>query len=116
MYEFCMKILKIFVSFSFTTFSSLAFAFFLLHSSSLCLSCPLQETDFYAWINPMFLDMDTQKDIRQMFCKDSEINLENFLTDEAYKRLSEALKGEGLAWKLTGPPNRQRYEVRRDAQ
>lgn len=75
----------------------------------------LQETDFYAWINPMFLDTNIQKEIRQTFCSESEINLENFLTDEAYKRLSEALNSEGLAWQLTGPADRQRYEVRREA-
>lgn len=71
----------------------------------------LQETDFYAWINPMFLDANIQKEIRQTFCSESEINLENFLTDEAYKRLSEALNSEGLAWQLTGPADRQRYEI-----
>ncbi|XP_063846315.1 prolyl 3-hydroxylase OGFOD1-like [Scylla paramamosain] len=69
-----------------------------------------EEEDFYAWINPMYLDMETQKEIRKKFCAESELELENFLTDEAYEKLSAALL-ECTAWRQTGPANRHSYEV-----
>ncbi|KAG0718355.1 Prolyl 3-hydroxylase OGFOD1 [Chionoecetes opilio] len=70
-----------------------------------------EEVDFYTWINPMYLDTEMQKEIRKKFCSESELQLENFLTEEAYEKLCLALRGKDVAWEYTGPANMQHYEV-----
>lgn len=69
-----------------------------------------EEEDFYHWINPKYLDMETQKEIRKKFCDKSELELQFFLTDEAYELLVLSLL-DTTGWKQVGPPNRHRYEV-----
>lgn len=60
----------------------------------------------------MYLDEKIQKEIRQKFCSESELQLQNFLTDEAYEKLSKAFRAKTLAWKHMGPADRQCYKVR----
>ncbi|XP_045125172.1 prolyl 3-hydroxylase OGFOD1-like, partial [Portunus trituberculatus] len=68
-----------------------------------------EEEDFYAWINPIYLDPETQREIRRKFSESSEVALENFLTQEVNEKVSMAM-WYCKAWKQSGPPNRQSYQ------
>lgn len=71
----------------------------------------IEEEELYSWINPTYLDMNIQKEIRHKFRADSEIELESFLAEDKYNELAEALKQENLNWTRTGPANKQFFEV-----
>ena len=70
----------------------------------------IDEDEFYAWINPMYLDLDIQMEINVKFEESSEISLPNFLNEEKFKAVSEALS-KTRAWKIKGPANFKHYEA-----
>lgn len=43
------------------------------------MSSVLQEAIFYSWLNPIYLDIEVQADIRTKFEAESEIELTDFL-------------------------------------
>ena len=69
----------------------------------------IDEEEFYAWINPMYLDPEIQLEINAKFEETSEISLPNFLNEEKFKAVSEALS-KNKCWNIRGPANYKRYE------
>ena len=69
----------------------------------------IDEDDFYAWINPMYLDLEIQTEISARFEESSEISLPNFLNDDKFKAVSEAL-AKCSSWKKCGPADQRNYE------
>ncbi|XP_029495122.1 prolyl 3-hydroxylase OGFOD1 isoform X2 [Oncorhynchus nerka] len=70
-----------------------------------------QETLLLEWLNPLYLDVDYQSQVQQEFEDSSEIQLKNFLKEEKFKEVSEALRLTDVQWTKQGPPNRRCYEV-----
>ncbi|XP_064089455.1 prolyl 3-hydroxylase OGFOD1-like isoform X4 [Macrobrachium nipponense] len=70
----------------------------------------LEEEELYAWINPTYLDADTQRQIRKKFQSDSEIELESFICEEKYEDLMKAMQSS-MKWIGTGPANKQSCKV-----
>ncbi|KAL7978695.1 hypothetical protein Chor_013184 [Crotalus horridus] len=66
---------------------------------------PRDHEILYDWINPVYLDMDSQAQIQEEFEDRSEILLKDFLKRDKYQRVCKALKTEGLGWSTRGPPN-----------
>uniref|UniRef100_A0A8D0B1Q7 Prolyl 3-hydroxylase OGFOD1 n=1 Tax=Salvator merianae TaxID=96440 RepID=A0A8D0B1Q7_SALMN len=64
----------------------------------------------YDWINPIYLDMDSQAKIQEEFEERSEMLLKDFLKKEKFQLVCDALKKEDLRWSNRGPPNKRRYE------
>lgn len=83
------------------------------HAPCLPLEAPthIEEEELYSWINPTYLDMNIQKEIRHKFRKDPQIELESFLSEDKYRELAEALRNKSLNWVKTGPANKQLFEV-----
>ncbi|XP_039209761.1 prolyl 3-hydroxylase OGFOD1 isoform X1 [Crotalus tigris] len=71
---------------------------------------PRDHEILYDWINPVYLDMDSQEQIQEEFEDRSEILLKDFLKRDKYQRVCKALKTEGLGWSTKGPPNHRHYE------
>uniref|UniRef100_A0A8C8FJR3 Prolyl 4-hydroxylase alpha subunit domain-containing protein n=1 Tax=Oncorhynchus tshawytscha TaxID=74940 RepID=A0A8C8FJR3_ONCTS len=72
---------------------------------------PRDETLLLEWVNPLYLDVDYQSQVQQEFEDSSEIQLKNFLKEEKFKEVSEALRLTDVQWTKQGPPNRRCYEV-----
>ncbi|KAG1694108.1 Prolyl 3-hydroxylase OGFOD1 [Nymphon striatum] len=70
----------------------------------------IEEKMVYSWINPSYIDMATQKEIRTKFKELSEIELEKFINFEKYEEICNALKENRIKWKEVGPANRRCYE------
>jgi len=70
----------------------------------------LDEAEFYRWLNPAYLDPETQSDIQTQFEESSEISLSGFLPPELYSELSQALASH-KQWSLSGPPDRRRCQT-----
>jgi len=70
----------------------------------------IDEDEFYSWINPMYLEPDIQAEISAKFEETSEISLPEFLNDDKYERVSEALK-QISSWKKKGPANQRSFEI-----
>ncbi|OTF77654.1 2-oxoglutarate and iron-dependent oxygenase domain-containing protein, partial [Euroglyphus maynei] len=51
---------------------------------------------FFQWINPIFLQSFTQKQIRFSFIRNSEIQLKNFIIEDKYKQIQSALSSESV--------------------
>jgi len=73
--------------------------------------CHIEQEDLYSWINHVYLDPWTQKEIKTKFQKDSQIELEQFLAEDKYEALLEAIKLKDLKWHYEGPANKRHYEV-----
>ncbi|XP_061450547.1 prolyl 3-hydroxylase OGFOD1 isoform X2 [Rhineura floridana] len=71
---------------------------------------PFDHEILYEWINPVYLDMDSQAQIQEEFEDRSESLLKDFLKREKFQLICEALKKEGLRWSSRGPPNKRHYE------
>ncbi|XP_034281363.1 prolyl 3-hydroxylase OGFOD1 [Pantherophis guttatus] len=71
---------------------------------------PRDHEILYDWINPVYLDMDSQARIQEEFEDRSEILLKDFLKRDKYQLVCKALKMEGLSWSSRGPPNKRHYE------
>ena len=70
----------------------------------------IDEDEFYAWINPMYLDPEIQIEINTKFEETSEISLPDFLNEDKYKTVSEALI-KAKSWKMKGPADSKHYEA-----
>ena len=70
----------------------------------------IDEDDFYSWINPMYLEPDIQAEISAKFEESSEISLPEFLNEEKYNLVTEALKQES-SWVKKGPANQRCFET-----
>ena len=57
----------------------------------------------------MYLDLEIQTEISARFEESSEISLPNFLNEEKFKLVSEALKKTN-EWKKRGPADQKCYE------
>ena len=66
----------------------------------------ISRDDFLAWINPVYLEEETQMEIKVTFKATSEICLSNFLAVEKYAAVCAALKESNLPWTEVGPANR----------
>ncbi|XP_053126921.1 prolyl 3-hydroxylase OGFOD1 isoform X2 [Hemicordylus capensis] len=71
---------------------------------------PRDHEILYDWINPAYLEMDSQAQIQEEFEDQSEILLKDFLKDDKFHLVCEALKKEGPSWSRRGPPNKRLYE------
>lgn len=69
----------------------------------------IDEDEFYAWINPTYLDPEIQAEVSAKFEETSEISLPEFLNEDKFKLVSEALK-QTSNWKRKGPANQRCYE------
>ncbi len=65
--------------------------------------------EFYSWINPLYLDEETQSEIRENFSANSEISLPRFLSEEKFEKVSSLLRDESLEWSVVGPANQRQY-------
>jgi len=74
-------------------------------------SLDLDEDQFFSWINPTYLDPETQGEIQSQFEENSEISLAQFLVGEQYSRISEALAGADNSWSREGPADRRWCQV-----
>ncbi|XP_041841802.1 prolyl 3-hydroxylase OGFOD1 [Melanotaenia boesemani] len=72
---------------------------------------PRDETMLLEWINPLYLDISYQEKIQVEFEDSSEIQLKDFLKEEKFREVSEALQQAQIQWKKRGPPNKRCYEV-----
>ena len=57
----------------------------------------------------MYLEPDIQAEISAKFEETSEISLPEFLNDDKYERVSEALK-QISSWKKKGPANQKSFD------
>ncbi|KAJ7415362.1 Prolyl 3-hydroxylase OGFOD1 [Pitangus sulphuratus] len=88
---------------------------------------PCDHEILYEWINPVYLDMDSQAQIQEEFEERSEILLKDFLKvslvvrldlicqkglqgrqKEKYQLLCEALENKGIQWSSRGPANKSK--------
>jgi len=67
----------------------------------------------YDWINPAYLDSQTQIEIREKFEDGSEVELVSFLIEDKYKAVAASLQEMSLEsqWQMRGPMNKRQYEV-----
>ncbi|NWS17726.1 OGFD1 hydroxylase, partial [Pachyramphus minor] len=72
---------------------------------------PCDHEILYEWINPVYLDMDSQAQIQEEFEERSEILLKDFLKKEKYQLLCEALESKEIQWSSRGPANKRLYEA-----
>ena len=70
----------------------------------------MDEDEFYSWLNPSYLDPETQGDIQSKFEESSEISLPGFLAPDKYSALCRALQGHSK-WETVGPPDRRSCQV-----
>ncbi|XP_078354565.1 prolyl 3-hydroxylase OGFOD1-like isoform X2 [Oculina patagonica] len=70
----------------------------------------LEDDVLVDWINPMYLDTGVVKDIRARFKDESEIQLQEFLLENKYQEVLEALRNENLKWTWQGPANKRHFE------
>lgn len=68
----------------------------------------IDSVEFFSWINPMYLDPETQLQIQEAFEDSSELSLDNFFSIDKYTELCEAMNLESN-WQLKGPANKRRY-------
>ncbi|XP_010743447.3 prolyl 3-hydroxylase OGFOD1 [Larimichthys crocea] len=72
---------------------------------------PRDETLLLEWVNPVYLDISYQEQIQEEFEDSSEIQLKDFLKEEKFREVSEALRLTQIQWTKRGPPNKRCYEV-----
>ncbi|XP_060082076.1 prolyl 3-hydroxylase OGFOD1-like [Ylistrum balloti] len=70
----------------------------------------IEEDMFFDWINPTYLDMISQADIRERFEEESQIELQNFLQNSKYEQLKNALQ-KCESWTQRGPANKRCYSL-----
>ncbi|XP_060109644.1 prolyl 3-hydroxylase OGFOD1 [Heteronotia binoei] len=71
---------------------------------------PFDHEILYRWINPVYLEMDSQSQIQEEFEDQSEILLKNFLKRDKFQLVCEALKEGEPKWNSRGPPNKRFYD------
>ncbi|KAI5613873.1 prolyl 3-hydroxylase OGFOD1, partial [Silurus asotus] len=67
------------------------------------------ESVLFEWVNEMYMDPLYQAQVQQEFEDTSEIRLPNFLQEEKYKQVIEALQSATIEWERRGPPNKRCY-------
>ncbi|XP_058485895.1 prolyl 3-hydroxylase OGFOD1 [Solea solea] len=72
---------------------------------------PRDETLLLEWINPLYLDVSYQEQIQQEFEDSSEIQLKDFLREDRFREVDEALRLSHIQWTRRGPPNKRCYEA-----
>uniref|UniRef100_A0A3Q1C5Q0 Prolyl 3-hydroxylase OGFOD1 n=1 Tax=Amphiprion ocellaris TaxID=80972 RepID=A0A3Q1C5Q0_AMPOC len=72
---------------------------------------PRDETVLLEWVNPVYLDISYQEQIQEEFEESSEIQLKDFLKEEKFREVSEALRLSQIQWTKRGPANKRNYEV-----
>ena len=70
----------------------------------------IDEDEFFAWVNPSYLDPVNQAEIQESFEANSEISLQDFVSEDKYEEMCTALKNPDLHWQRLGPANKQNYE------
>ncbi|XP_071973713.1 prolyl 3-hydroxylase OGFOD1 [Engystomops pustulosus] len=71
---------------------------------------PRDHEILYEWINPVYLSFEYQSQIQEEFEDSSEILLKDFLKEEKFSAICEALETHNINWELLGPPNRRCYK------
>ncbi|XP_034738717.1 prolyl 3-hydroxylase OGFOD1 isoform X2 [Etheostoma cragini] len=72
---------------------------------------PRDETLLLEWVNPVYLDISYQEQIQEEFEDSSEIQLKDFLKEEKFREVREALQLTQIQWTRRGPPNKRCYEA-----
>ncbi|XP_070760025.1 prolyl 3-hydroxylase OGFOD1 isoform X2 [Enoplosus armatus] len=72
---------------------------------------PRDETLLLEWVNPVYLDISYQERIQEEFEDSSEIQLKDFLMEEKFREVSEALRLSQIQWTKIGLPNKRCHEV-----
>ncbi|KAF7660591.1 hypothetical protein LDENG_00279300 [Lucifuga dentata] len=72
---------------------------------------PRDETLLLEWVNPVYLDISYQEQIQEEFEDNSEIQLKDFLKEEKFMEVNEALRLAQIQWMRRGPANKRCYEV-----
>lgn len=72
---------------------------------------PRDETLLLEWINPAYLDISYQEQVQEEFEDSSEIQLKDFLKEEKFREVSEALRLAQIQWTKRGPPNKRCYDT-----
>ncbi|CAJ1049160.1 prolyl 3-hydroxylase OGFOD1 [Xyrichtys novacula] len=72
---------------------------------------PRDETLLFEWINPVYLDISYQEQVQEEFEDSSEIQLKDFLKEDKFREVSEALRLSQIQWTKRGPPNKRCYET-----
>jgi len=72
--------------------------------------CALEDDVLVDWVNPMYLDTGVVKDIRTRFKDESEIQLQEFLLENKYQEVLEALRNDQVEWNWQGPANKRHFE------
>lgn len=72
---------------------------------------PRDETLLMEWVNPVYLDISYQEQIQEEFEDSSEIQLKDFLKEEKFRQVNEALRLSQIRWTRKGPPNKRCYDV-----
>uniref|UniRef100_A0A8C9VX50 2-oxoglutarate and iron-dependent oxygenase domain containing 1 n=1 Tax=Scleropages formosus TaxID=113540 RepID=A0A8C9VX50_SCLFO len=70
---------------------------------------PRDEELLLEWINPIYLDVAYQAQVQEEFEESSEILLKNFLKEDKFEQVNEALKQSEIQWVKRGPPNKRSY-------
>ncbi|XP_015259089.1 PREDICTED: prolyl 3-hydroxylase OGFOD1 [Cyprinodon variegatus] len=71
---------------------------------------PRDEAVLFEWINPLYLDISHQEQIQTEFEDSSEIQLKDFLKEEKFREVREALRQSRIEWMKRGPANKRCYE------
>ncbi|XP_077446662.1 prolyl 3-hydroxylase OGFOD1 [Stigmatopora argus] len=72
---------------------------------------PRDETILLEWINPLYLDISYQEQIQEKFEECSEIQLKDFLREEKFNQVREAVQLAQIQWTRRGPDNKRRYDT-----
>ncbi|XP_042266876.1 prolyl 3-hydroxylase OGFOD1 [Thunnus maccoyii] len=72
---------------------------------------PRDETLLLEWVNPVYLDISYQEQIQEEFEDSSEIQLKDFLKEEKFREVSEALRLAQIQWTRRSPANKRCYDV-----
>ncbi|KAF4082779.1 hypothetical protein AMELA_G00131490 [Ameiurus melas] len=67
------------------------------------------ESVLFEWVNETYMDPLYQAQVQQEFEDTSEIRLPNFLQEEKYNQVIEALRLAEIQWERRGPPNKRCY-------
>ena len=76
----------------------------------LCELIPTDISILELWINPTYLDTETQSGIRKKFEIQSEIKLEEFIIPEKFGEIFTTLQSPGIEWKWKGVWDRERFQ------
>ncbi|KAK5873922.1 hypothetical protein PBY51_018920 [Eleginops maclovinus] len=72
---------------------------------------PRDETLLLEWVNPVYMEITYQEQIQEEFEENSEIQLKDFLNEEKFREVNEALRLAQIQWTKRGPPNKRCYEA-----